>query len=133
MGIILSVLEMIAMHYSGFSFICFDFPVIEVDFFEEFLFMVFQFSHLFFFLIVDFIFIMPKYQRVMSLYYKLHINGLFFPRNLKPYQPINHFSSQKITSCIVEPFSPRTHRTLFYIGIHGLSCGRHWNNIFQIV
>ncbi len=41
MMVVVSVLEMVLVDDFGFAFVGFHFPVVEVDFFEEFLFVVF--------------------------------------------------------------------------------------------
>lgn len=43
--IILSVLQVVAMDNSGLSLVCFYFPIIEVNLFQQFLFMELQFAH----------------------------------------------------------------------------------------
>ena len=43
--IVFPVLKMIAMHDSWLPLICFHFPVVKVDFFQQFLLVVFQFAH----------------------------------------------------------------------------------------
>ena len=45
-GVILPILEMVAMHDPGFSLIGFHFPVVEVYFLEEFFLMVLELPHL---------------------------------------------------------------------------------------